>query len=295
MTDISLTFPDGSKRPYKAGITGRELAGSISKSLAKKAVAMVVDGKLADLADPIAADASVKIVTRTDPEALELIRHDCRARDGGGRAGAVARHPGHHRPRDRERLLLRLRQGGALPPRRSRAHRGQDARDRRPQRALHQGALEPRARQGLLQEEGRAVQDRAGRRHPRGRGPQDLQAGRVARSLPRPAHDLDRADRQGLQAHPASRAPTGAATRRARSCSASTAPPGRASRSWRPTSSSSRKPRSATTGSSAARWTSSISRRRGRASCSGTRRAGSCSRASSTTSAGGRTRPAIAR
>ena len=125
-----------------------------------------------------------------------------RARDGGGRAGAVARHPGHHRPRDRERLLLRLRQGGALPPRRSRAHRGQDARDRRPQRALHQGALEPRRGQGLLQEEGRAVQDRAGRRHPRGRGPQDLQAGRVARSVPRPAHDLDRADRQGLQAHP---------------------------------------------------------------------------------------------
>ena len=59
--------------------------------------------------------------------------------------------------------------------------------------------------QGLLQEEGRAVQDRAGRRHPRGRGPQDLQAGRVARSLPRPAHDLDRPDRQGLQAHPVRR------------------------------------------------------------------------------------------
>ncbi|HEY5827652.1 MAG TPA: threonine--tRNA ligase [Hyphomicrobiaceae bacterium] len=76
MTDISLTFPDGSKRPHRAGITGVELAGSISKSLAKKAVAMVVDGKLADLADPISADASVKIVTRTDPEALELIRHD---------------------------------------------------------------------------------------------------------------------------------------------------------------------------------------------------------------------------
>ena len=68
-----------------------------------------------------------------------------------------------------------------------------------------------RAGQGLLQEEGRAVQDRAGRRHPRGRGPEDLQAGRVARPVPRPAHDLDRADRQGLQAHPASPAPTGAA------------------------------------------------------------------------------------
>jgi threonyl-tRNA synthetase len=74
--DITLTFPDGSKRAHKKGITGRELAGAISKSLAKKAVAVAVDGRLADLADPIDRDASVKIVVRTDPEALELIRHD---------------------------------------------------------------------------------------------------------------------------------------------------------------------------------------------------------------------------
>jgi threonyl-tRNA synthetase len=39
-------------------------------------VAMVVDGQLADLADPIDKDVAVKFVTRTDPEALELIRHD---------------------------------------------------------------------------------------------------------------------------------------------------------------------------------------------------------------------------
>ncbi len=77
MTEITLTFPDGSKRPYQRGISGRELAAAISKSLAKKAVAMLVDGRLTDLADPIAADASVKILSRTDPEALELIRHDC--------------------------------------------------------------------------------------------------------------------------------------------------------------------------------------------------------------------------
>jgi len=77
MTEITLTFPDGSKRPAKRGISGRELAAGISKSLAKKAVAMLVDGRLADLADPIVADASVKILSRTDPEALELIRHDC--------------------------------------------------------------------------------------------------------------------------------------------------------------------------------------------------------------------------
>jgi threonyl-tRNA synthetase len=77
MNEIRLTFPDGAQRAYRRGITGKELAESISKSLAKKAVAMTVDGRLADLADPIDRDAAVKIVTRNDPEALELIRHDC--------------------------------------------------------------------------------------------------------------------------------------------------------------------------------------------------------------------------
>ncbi len=73
---ITLTFPDGSAREYKPGITGAELAASISKSLAKKAVAISLNGALADIADPINANASVKIVTRDDAEALELIRHD---------------------------------------------------------------------------------------------------------------------------------------------------------------------------------------------------------------------------
>ena len=76
MSDITLTFPDGAKRSFPKGIAGKALAQSISKSLGKKAVAMVVDGRLADLADPIEQDAAVKIITRTDPEALELIRHD---------------------------------------------------------------------------------------------------------------------------------------------------------------------------------------------------------------------------
>src|SRR6478735_2286029 len=74
---ISLTFPDGAKRSFAAGVTGREVAASIAKSLEKKAVAMTVDGKLGDLSDELHADAVVRFVTREDPEALELIRHDC--------------------------------------------------------------------------------------------------------------------------------------------------------------------------------------------------------------------------
>ena len=73
---ISLKFPDGSARDFESGVTGLDVAASISKSLSKKAVAMAVDGKLRDLYEPIEKDADIRIVTRTDPEALELIRHD---------------------------------------------------------------------------------------------------------------------------------------------------------------------------------------------------------------------------
>jgi threonyl-tRNA synthetase len=76
MCQITLTFPDGAKKAYASGTTGREVAEGISKSLAKRTVAMTLDGALADLADPITADVTIKFVSRTDPEALELIRHD---------------------------------------------------------------------------------------------------------------------------------------------------------------------------------------------------------------------------
>jgi len=73
---ISLTFPDGSSRDFKPGVTGLEVAESIAKSLAKKAVAMSLDGKVKDLAEPIKQDAKIRILTREDPDALALIRHD---------------------------------------------------------------------------------------------------------------------------------------------------------------------------------------------------------------------------
>ncbi|WP_413988337.1 threonine--tRNA ligase [Labrys okinawensis] len=71
-----LTFPDGNQRSYESGVTGKAVAEGISKSLAKKAIAMKVDGMLSDLADEIGKDARIEIVTRDSPEALELIRHD---------------------------------------------------------------------------------------------------------------------------------------------------------------------------------------------------------------------------
>ncbi len=76
MSNVSMQFPDGSVREYDAATTGAELAESISKSLAKKAVAYAVDGTVRDLSDPLGASGAIEILTREDPRSLELIRHD---------------------------------------------------------------------------------------------------------------------------------------------------------------------------------------------------------------------------
>jgi len=76
MADISLTFPDGGRRDFPAGITAAEVAAHISTSLAKKAISATVDGAHWDLAWPIEADAGIAIHTmKDDAPALELIRH----------------------------------------------------------------------------------------------------------------------------------------------------------------------------------------------------------------------------
>ncbi len=73
---VTLTFPDGARREFPAGTTGLDIAKGISPSLAKRTVAMALDGTVADLADPIARDAKIEFINRDDPRALELIRHD---------------------------------------------------------------------------------------------------------------------------------------------------------------------------------------------------------------------------
>ena len=73
---VALTFPDGARREYPQGTTGLDVAKGISPSLAKRAVAMALDGQLADLIDPIERDAKIEFINREDPRALELIRHD---------------------------------------------------------------------------------------------------------------------------------------------------------------------------------------------------------------------------
>jgi threonyl-tRNA synthetase len=73
---IKVTLPDGSEREYADGASPLDVAESISKSLAKKALAAKVDGEMWDLVRPLEGDANVAIITDRDPEGLELIRHD---------------------------------------------------------------------------------------------------------------------------------------------------------------------------------------------------------------------------
>ena len=71
-----ITLPDGNTLDFPKKITGLEIAEKISKSLAKQALIMSVNGELKDLYFSIAEDCSVKIFTSKDPEGLDAIRHD---------------------------------------------------------------------------------------------------------------------------------------------------------------------------------------------------------------------------
>ena len=77
MSQITLTFPDGNKREYDAGVTPAQVAESIATSLAKKAISATVNGAHFDLQWPISENADIAINTMKDEvQALELVRHD---------------------------------------------------------------------------------------------------------------------------------------------------------------------------------------------------------------------------
>jgi threonyl-tRNA synthetase len=73
---VRITLPDGAQRAFEQPVGGTDVAADIAPSLRKKAVAMLVDGVLQDLADIIDRDAHVEFIAREDPRALALIRHD---------------------------------------------------------------------------------------------------------------------------------------------------------------------------------------------------------------------------
>ena len=73
---VKLTLPDGSERAYDAPITGADVAADIGPGLAKAALAVKINGEMADLKTTITEDVNFAIVTAKDEEALDLLRHD---------------------------------------------------------------------------------------------------------------------------------------------------------------------------------------------------------------------------
>ena len=72
---VKITFPDGKTKKYETGVTGIEVAKDISVSLAKEAVAILINGNQKDLSDPIIEDSPISIITLKDDAGLEIMRH----------------------------------------------------------------------------------------------------------------------------------------------------------------------------------------------------------------------------
>ena len=151
---IALTFPDGACREYPANITGLDIAKGISPSLAKRTVAMALDGALADLADPIEHDAKIEFVSREDPRALELIRHDA----AHVLAEAVqSLWPGTQvtiGPVIENGFFYDFFRNEPFTPEDFCGNRKEDARGHRAGQTLHQGSLEPRGGEERLPRQG---------------------------------------------------------------------------------------------------------------------------------------------
>ncbi len=278
---VALTFPDGARREFPDGISGLDIAKGISPSLAKRTVAMALDGVVTDLADPIEKDAKIEFLNREDPRALELIRHDA--------AHVLAEAVQSLWPGTQVTIGPVIENGFYYDFARNQPFTPEDL------SAIEKKMREIIARdqpftkevwtrdeaKKVFRRQGRELQGRADRRDPGRPGPEDLQAGRMVRSLPRSAHDLDRQGRQCLQADEG-RGRLLARRFKPRDAVAHLRHRFRqAGRARRLPAATWRKPRSATIASSAARWISSTSRRKVPARCSGIRMAGPCSRKSS--------------
>ena len=72
---IKITFPDGSVREYEAGVTGLQIAESISSRLAQDVLACGVNGETVELNRPIMEDASVKLYKWDDAEGKHAFWH----------------------------------------------------------------------------------------------------------------------------------------------------------------------------------------------------------------------------
>ena len=143
---VALTFPDGARREYPAKHhRPRHRQGHFA--VARQAHGR--DGARRQARRSRRSDRARRQDRIPDPRRSARARAHSprrRARARGSRADAVARHAGHHRPGDRQRLLLRFLPQPAVHAGGFRRHREKDARDHRARQTLHQGSVVARAR-----------------------------------------------------------------------------------------------------------------------------------------------------
>src|SRR5258706_15175865 len=72
---LRLTLPAGPSREVAKGTTGADVAASMGPRLAKDALAVKLNGKVLDLARPLAESGAFEVVTPRHPDALEVSRH----------------------------------------------------------------------------------------------------------------------------------------------------------------------------------------------------------------------------
>ncbi|GGK80129.1 threonine--tRNA ligase [Rufibacter glacialis] len=72
---INITLPDGSIREYQEGVTGIEIAASISEGLARNVLAVKVNGQVWDLTRPISENAAIQLLTWNDDEGKATYWH----------------------------------------------------------------------------------------------------------------------------------------------------------------------------------------------------------------------------
>ena len=230
MPEISVNLPDGSSKSVPEGATVLGVAEAIGPRLAQAALAGKVNGALVDVNATANDGDTVEIITEKSPEALGILRHSA--------AHVMAEAVKDLFPMVQFGIGPAIEDGfyydfelsrSTFTPDDLGASR-RDAPHRRRRRSPSSARRSTGARRSTMFEQ-QKLKSRAHRRASRGRNHLDLPPGRLHRPVPRPARAAHRAHR-GLQAPERSPAPTGAATRRARCCSASTAPRGSAPRSW---------------------------------------------------------------
>ena len=74
---LEFVLPDGSVIKAEKGISVKELAGRISERLARKAIGVLLDGKVYDIHTELTRGGKLKVITPEDPESLQILRHSC--------------------------------------------------------------------------------------------------------------------------------------------------------------------------------------------------------------------------